>query len=294
MNFLKKIKKALYDYLDPYGYPSLNLYKRVKSHQFSSRNLSFFEEILDKLRRTFWTKIAKKHPGFACCYKKIYKESENINIKKIQKNGFVEIKDFLVEEDFLYIKNEVQEKINSVHNSKYFEFKKTNKGDFDLSKYSQELINKQIITTTKFFFGKELKPRIFLNYIYSENGENDFCPNSNWHADRFIPCINGLYFPLGCDWLPFERLVMSPYIKNDKELTYRQNHYPILEDKNLKKYTSLCPPNTLIIGFHHIFHRRSVLNSPGARATIFLEWYRQFNRIELIKSSFKENLFMKS
>ena len=30
MNFLKKIKKALYDYLDPYGYPSLNLYKRVK------------------------------------------------------------------------------------------------------------------------------------------------------------------------------------------------------------------------------------------------------------------------
>ena len=83
---------------------------------------------------------------------------------------------------------------------------------------------------------------------------------------------------------------MSPQIKNDKQAMYLQSHYPILKIDNTKKYLSICPPNTLILGFHHILHRRLILKEPGSKVTVFLEWYRSFNRFELIKSSLK-NLF---
>ena len=289
-NKLSKVKKRIYDYLDHGGYPSLNLYKRRKSKQFFVRNLNKLDEFIDKFRRIFWTNIAKKHPAFACCYKKNYKKSNNTYFREIQKNGFVEIKNFLNKKDFAYVNNEVKKSINIISKNNPFELETANKGYHPLSSHSQNLINKKLAPTIKCCFGKELKPKISLNYISSNDGENDFCNTSNWHADRFIPCINALYFPLGCDWLPFERLIMSPQIINDEQAMYLQSHYPVLKNKNTKKYLSICPPNTLILGFHHILHRRSILKEPGSRVTVFLEWYRSFNRFELIKSSLK-NLF---
>ena len=284
---IKEIKKKVYKYLDPTGYPRCNLYKRSKINDFTIRNLSKWDENLDKFRRKFWTFIAKRHQPFSCCYSKDYLESSNESFKEIQKNGFVEIKDFLKPEDFDFVCKEFESRIEKIKKEDIF--KGANKGYHRISNESSEIINDTLSPLIKCCFGKYLSPLISLNLILSQNGQNDLCSTANWHADRFIPCINALYFPFGCDWLPFQRLISSPYIKDDNDAMARQTHYKELTgEANI--YKSICPPNTLIIGFHHILHRRSDIETPGQRICVFLEWYRSFNRIELLKS-FSKSFF---
>ena len=95
--------------------------------------------------------------------------------------------------------------------------------------------------------------------------------------------------------MTFERLITSPLIENDTKAKSLQNHYRDINQiyKNAKTYKSICPENTLISGFHHIFHRRTPISSPGKRSTIFISWYDSFGRFSLIKSYIKNKIFKK-
>jgi len=49
-----------------------------------------------------------------------------------------------------------------------------------------------------------------------------------------------------------------------------------------KKFT--LPKNTMIVGTHHLQHRRSPIATPGKRVAIFLDFYELLTR-KVIKNS---------
>lgn len=155
----------------------------------------------------------------------------------------------------------------------------------------------QLNFLAKYFFGSNFIPNISLNVMQSLDGveHKAFKLTSLWDDDRFVPCLNALYFPFGFNSMPFERLITSPLIKNDSCAKKLQSHYLDIRDfiKNYKIFKSLCEKNTLFIGFHHILHRRSIINSPGKRITIFIDWYDSFTRFSLLKSYFKNKILKK-
>ena len=292
--FDQKVLKVPGGYFGVDSYPRLNIYKRMTQDNLFERNLSDFEEKIDRVRRFFWKEISKSHPPFASCYFKNYRESLNNNIREIQKYGFTVIENFLPNHELEILTDEINK---LEHNMLQKPIKGINYGYENLSQQSQDFINRQLEVFNFYFFGKGFKPTIQFNLIKSNDGiePNISRSTSLWHADRFIPCINGLYFPSGCSWMPFERIITSPLIENDVKAKFLQNHYKDINqiDKNAKTYKSICPKNTLIIGFHHIFHRRTPISSPGKRSTIFISWYDSFSRFSLIKSFIKNKILNK-
>ena len=288
--FLKKIKKnirLLINYLMPWlprnGYPSLNLHTR-KETGYLYRRMSNFDETIDKLRRSFWKFFAKKHEPFGCCYYRSFPLSKDPIYENLQINGFAKVENFLESDEIKFIQYSSRKISNKL---------KENNGagpDYGMRKLCEEgsdIISRKLSNFSKAAFLEDLAPRSIVNFIKSENGINDNADTAIWHADRFIPCINGLFFPFGCDWLPFERLLKSPYLGKDKDIMRLQQKYENIYDydRNSEIFQSFCKPNTLIIGFHHIMHRRSIIKNPGERLCIFIEWYNVFNRAKLIKSA---------
>ncbi len=286
--FDKRVLKIPGGYFGIDKTPRLNLYKRLLNGEIRKRNLSKKDEIIDKYRRKFWTSISKRHAPFACCYFKNYEISKNKYLAEIQSKGYTVIENFIPENQYdVFSKN--LRLLESELLSKKIEG--PNYGYIPLEKRDQKVIYKELKPIINYFFGKGFYPQINLNVYRSLDGSEPYSLRSTnlWHADRFIPCINALYFPFGCSWMPFERLETSPYIDGDEHAKKLQSHYDDINqfENDPQIYQSLCPENSMIIGFHHILHRRSIINSPGQRTTVFLDWYDSFGRISRIKSAFK-------
>ena len=304
---LKKIKDFFSNIITSDTYPTLRLNK-VFSIRVEYAYPSFYGTLkentiikfFDNIRIIFWSKIAKLHPGFECCYYKNYKISNNKYIKQIQRNGFVEIENFISKkEDFEIISKECLEikKTNKEYNQKSRTDKLVNAGYFPLTKKSYEILNKYLNKYTKEFFGQKTFPKIFANLQFSFSGKGEKNRNDGtvfWHADRFIPTINAQFYPFGSDgWMPTQRIVKSPYIANHEEAKKLQYHYENLDDyskESFEIFSPVCKPNTAIIAFHHILHRKYPISSKGERFMIFVTYYRAFTKKKLIKSALM-NLF---
>lgn len=146
------------------------------------------------------------------------------------------------------------------------------------------------------FFPKPMKEKKFskiyvgMRIDYSFNGIDSSPQTANWHVDRFIPTINAIYFPSGCNWGEFEKDIGDPLITSDDVNFYindpkkekkipeaiRENYYFKFKDRKKKKFT--LQKNTMYLGTHHMQHRRSPISTPGKRIAIFIDFYDFFTR----------------
>ena len=298
------MKKLFIKILKSDTYPSLRLreifsipVERTYPPKLETLKENFFLKFIDLTRIIFWTNIAKLQKGFECCYYENYKLFKNKYLQKMQKEGFVEINNFIKEEkDFKVIEQEClnikEAKINSSQgiNKK----KLVNLGYSNLSEQSYRIINKYLNSFTKELFNKNINPKIFANYQFSKNGfgEEDYQDGTvDWHADRFIPCVNAQFYPFGSDgWMPTQRLITSPFIggiEGAKKLQYSYTNLKDFTNKDHKIFSPKCPPNTLILAFHHIMHRKFPIKTKGERFMIFITHYSTFTKRELLKSALK-------
>ena len=287
-------------------YPSLRL-RKIFSITVEKTYPPIFNEIksnpiisfIDNTRVLFWSFIARQHDGFECCYYKKYKESENIHVKKMQENGFVVINDFISDANqYLKIKNEcleLKDKLLSEKDNLEYKNNLKNLGYHKLKPDSYEIINEQLNLYTKELFRTKTYPKIFANLQISKNPDLEI-DNSDatvhWHADRFIPCVNAQYYPFGCDdWMPTQRIIKSPYIdgiEGAKKLQVFYRNLNDLPDKKPSVFTPVLNPNTLILAFHHVYHRKAPIKSSGERFMIFITHYNTFTKRNLIKSAIKK------
>ena len=59
--------------------------------------------------------------------------------------------------------------------------------------------------------------------------------------------------------MPTQRIIKSPLINGINEIKSLQKHYLDIKELPIKEkevFTPICKPNTLILAFHHIFHRK--------------------------------------
>lgn len=256
---------------------------------------SWISTHLNKTRIRFWTYIAKKNNNFNNIYM-----SSTTNFKSdkcldhLISDGTVKIDNFLKDDD-LHIFNAYIDKQRTLFYDK-FNSLKSDDNYFWFNEYASlpvELYNlmSQKISTLVFpFFGKTINnPTINVNFQKSESHSFREDCTSYWHADRFIPCLAAQYYPFGADWMPTQRVKMSPKITNIEHAFMLQYHYldikdfPLYDDNNI--ISQICQPNTLYLSWHHIPHRRAITNRPGERFTIFFDFYNSFTRKDLIKNA---------
>jgi hypothetical protein len=255
---------------------------RGKVFRWLSRRKTFFH-----FRARYWKKVAIGHPPFKYFY------TDNLGdlplsdkCRRIAEKGFVEIEDFLPQEDLFTVQDEVRALIAT---SKQTGNEHLSTKDFAITK--KEIIdrfNKFLEPHVHEFFGDGASLRsIYGQEMISKDGNDPGGGTSLWHADRFIPVINGVYFPFGCDWAPFERLKASPIITN-QVVEYSRHHFMDLPSElvPLGTYQSMVPPNTLIIGMHHILHRRGPYITPGRRVALYPCWYNSFTAKHLRQGRF--------
>ena len=300
LNFLlgkfRRLRKSLFG-VD--GYPSLwftsaDLQRPYKlavpseTTKPSSIALSFNEA-----RIRFWTTAAQKHRGFTGIYNNkapIFDSSSTIS--RLMLDGTVKLENFLDESEFEAFSSIMRQQ-KAVFDQKFY---KQGCDSIWLNEYAAlpnelyKLIALKVNELIHPIFEKNvLNPTACINY--QKSGSNSFRNDctSYWHADRFVPCLNAQYYPFGCDWMPLQRIKMSakiPSIAHARELQYHYldiNDCPLFHGNDI--ISQLCSPNTLYLSWHHIMHRRSTVNAPGERFTIFLTYYNSFTRKDLLKSA---------
>jgi hypothetical protein len=277
--------------------------KKIEIDDYVGINISKKFEILNKikifneLRYKFWTDKAKAYKPFQPYYSRVALEEILLNneidsnIKNILMDGSAEVSNFADDINFfnkvkdycnIYI-HECQNK--TIPNRGYFQSK------------APEWISESLIRGLKNyyqFFFPDLTARmdsveVHLRYEYSETGKDISLDESKWHFDRFIPTLNAIWFPLGARWACFEKVIGSPIIDGHLLRVIQNSDQGLISDYclnellsnqyHIKKYN--VPENTLIIGSHHMPHRRSPYNSPGERLAIFIVNYNYFTRSDL-------------
>ena len=139
----------------------------------------------------------------------------------------------------------------------------------------------------QFFFNNRAigSPIIDIRIDWSEDG-NDPSPEgtAGWHIDRFLPTLNAIYFPYGAEWGVFEKDFGNPIINQNDLDSYLD--FSVREDGDPVKYIyrdlgrspKLCSAsaNEMVVGTHHLQHRRSPYKTPGERVAVFIDHYNFF------------------
>jgi hypothetical protein len=242
--------------------------------------------------------------------------------QSLERNGYVVIKNFLNDDDFNYvinvcqkIENEKKFKIKNygkkeVHSLDFFE--NDEKKDLDISQvkniFLEKLINSEIINDVFKILKIDKKQFQNLSYekiIVGKNFIDDGDEDSQFHSDRFYPCIkifyylndnkteNGafeyiskshkftlkrvvheyLYSLLICGKKIFKSLILL----FDYELKNNRITFSSKKIKNLYGLNSIvvceAPKNSLIICNNKGFHKRGTLNSNTSRTHLRMNLY---------------------
>jgi hypothetical protein len=272
-NSIRIARKVLYRY----RYDNFPQLKSMTSSG-STRNpkISSFDLIKSKT----WINIAKRGALSGFYDKSEYK---NKYLQEIKTKGFTVIENFLGKS--LLDEHSAAFQVYDPHDRDYFECwtPLVNSAVIDMI---DKTILKEVIGELKI---SKPYPRSLLNYVRSDTSPQHTEGVSDWHCDRYIPCLKGLYFPEGCDWMPFERLIMSTKEALTLPLTMMKTHFEYLPNQLLRKptYTSYVKPDTFILCMNSIFHRRSSMDETkqGTRKILFMDWNNQFNRQDLLLSA---------
>ena len=255
--------------------------------------------LIQKMRIKYWTSIASKYEPFKPFYINEEREraiSDNSKlfkgIKNIYKNGYSVCSDFLEDEDLIRIKEYIYKiKIDPDKNSGYIT-------ENVPSMISDKIIEKLEPYYSHFFPNYDFSinpPSLIIRIDYSKNGIDPAPITANWHVDRFIPTLNAIYFPEGSDWGSFEKDTGNPVIDNnyiEYFSKFRQSTANITDlrdakykDLNSSRRLFNLSKNSLLIGTHHMQHRRSPYFEPGKRVAIFIDFYNVLTRSDLKKSA---------
>jgi len=292
---LKKIIHRLFIFVD-----SIGAYDRYVPMGFPKYRFLTNRSFIQKLRIKMWTRIAKDYQPFKPFYSKearetVFKIEKNTHVLDYYKNGTAVIENALS-------KNSV-EAINNIVRS--FDLSRDTESNYyqcDLKKVAPDVCRDIIHTLQPFY--KTLFPHIDiderfdrfgtvqLRVDFSVSGKDFGIATANWHPDRFVPTLNAIWFPSGADWGEFEKDVGDPIINDDDIESYinyrdlnsgdgelRDFAYANLGRKK-KKFT--VEPNSLVVGTHHIQHRRSPFDKPGMRVGVFIDHYNIFSRYDLL------------
>lgn len=300
LRFYKSVRIALFGF-DNYPslwFTSLTAFDRKASHPLCVPPISKPPTrptlLFNDLRVRIWSYIAKKVPGFKAYYPSklgINYYPENPILDDLNKKGTSIIQNFLSAEEYKFFMHTLDPLITTFK-SEYTQSKNHDEYWYNAYKPLPEELNKilntKISPIIKPIFKKSTSPYIAVNYQKCESSKYYHDCTTYWHCDRFIPCIVIMYYPIGADWMPTQRVQMSPQIPSHQYAKGLQYHYNDINDyapsfgKDI--LSQICKPNTLYISFHHIMHRRSVTNRPGERLTIFIDYYNEFTRANLLSS----------
>jgi hypothetical protein len=246
-----------------------------------------FIPFFQRLRVKYWSAIAMKYEPFAPFYSKVKREKIlakesplSRDIKNIYENGFSLCENFLSKSALL----EIKEKIKDI------KLDENLRAGFQVETLPVNTINEILRTLEPFykhFFPyaniQETPPSMIIRIDYSTTGIDPSPITANWHVDRFIPTLNAIFFPEGSDWGSFEKDVGSPII-SEKYIEYYSKFRPTssknketrdleYKDLNGEKKIFDVAPNSLLIGSHHMQHRRTPYTQPGKRVAIFIDFY---------------------
>jgi hypothetical protein len=256
------------------------------------------------LRLKYWHKIAAKYPPFKPFFdfnaltKILNSRWIKKEVKDIYRSGTCSLSNVLNQKERKLLNsfiNKIELDINDTIGMNFIQLKLPP----SMKSIEQKLIKKLSPFYETFFplphrLNNHSKIYIGLRIDFSEDGVDASPPTANWHADRFIPTINAIYFPYANSWGVFEKDIGCPliterdfdYYLNTKRLSgkidqsSRENLYVDVGRKK-KRFTNKA--NTMIVGTHHLQHRRSPYNKPGKRIGIFIDHYDFFDQSYLTK-----------
>ena len=257
-------------------------------------------------RIKYWHKKASNFPPFLPFFNadELRRAQENTllnsKVRDIYKSGSAVIDNVLSQEDINLVNN-FSDSLQLKAGRTYIQ---TNLPS-SLNEVRNKIL-KKIEPIYRHFYPKKIDENSLQNIIvalridYSFDGIDQSDPTGNWHVDRFVPCINAIYFPNGSNWSAFEKDVGSPLITS-KDLKYyiddvqkkkktpkeeRDKLYVQFQERFKKVFT--LENNNMIVGTHHMQHRRGPHNLPGKRIAIFTHFYNFFTRKDLLSLS-KQN-----
>ena len=289
-DFFKKSRyiNSIYYTFTADNFPSLNLLSTGQPNKQEngviSPVLNSIEVFLDRIRTSFWSFIARRSRST----KMFYQEPSTITnipneLKPLFEDGCIVIENVLSEEDYKVFEAKCHQMIGQTEvNGDITETYQTI--DFaplaqSLQKYTDSLLS------------SSLEARLQFSYIKSESGSEVHMEGFNtWHVDRFVPYMKALYFPLGCNWMPFERVKMAPSKFAEMfSVEQQQKHYFDLPEEFSSSDILQCyvKPNTIVLGYNNILHRRSPIEIPGERSVVYMDWTQSFTHKQLITGLFR-------
>ena len=270
------------------NFPSLNLLSignpTKQENNVISPVLNSFEVFLDRIRTSFWGFIARRSRST----KTFYQEPSTITnlpneLRPLFEDGYIVVENVLSEEDYKVFEAKCHQMIDQIEIN----------GDitetYDIINFTPLAQSLQKYTDS--LLVSSLEARLNFSYIKSESGrEVDMKGFNTWHVDRFIPYMKALYFPLGCDWMPFERVKMAPTkfteIFSEEQ---QKKHYVDLPEEFASSdiFKFYVKPNCLVLGYNNMLHRRSPIETPGERAVVYMDWTQSFTYKQLITGLFR-------
>ncbi len=296
MNEMKLIMRLLIKYRFNWRTVSknlrgLDLYPKLQRGVLPSQRRNPKHSVWDKIKSKFWRYLASKSSGLSYCYGKPLNENLPIVFVELIEKGYSQKTNFLNDDEYNKILNMIKKykAKDTVHESTWY----------TLSKEVSEIFDQKLKDVTSAFFAKDVNSRALLHLQHSLSGNLSDVENSDphvldWHCDRYIPCMKAIYFPEGCSWLPFEIIeTSSPSFLSKVSLRTMKTFYKELppELQKYKRFQGYVEPNTLLLVFPHVFHRRSEMNGPGERKAIFFDWWSSFTYGDLIMQGLFKNRF---
>lgn len=289
--FVKNVFKSDYDNYVPYFWRKNSLLEILKLE-----NIKFIR----RLRIKYWHKKASNYPPF----KPFFNEDDLRNaqqnnllaseVRDIYKFGSAVIGSVLSKNDINLI-NKFANSLALKSDNNYVQVELPS----SLSEV-RNLILKKLQPIYEHFVSIHVHEKKFSSiYVgiridYSIDGIDSSPKTANWHVDRFLPTINAIYFPNGASWGQFEKDFGNPLI-TEKDIEYyvndskknkktpeeiRDKYYVQFNNRYKKKFT--LKDNHMIVGTHHMQHRRSPIYSPGKRVAIFIDHYNFLTRGDLL------------
>ena len=292
---MKSLLKCTYDDYVPYFWSKDSILTKFKLEK---------SNLIRSLRVKYWHKIASKYPPFSPFFdnalrNKKLSDCTNENIRDIYKSGTTTIKNILNENDLKILSDFISTK-ELKSNINYIQFELTKSTSF----IRQKILKKLFPIYDNFFplphrNNDHEKIYVGVRVDFSHDGIDASPATANWHADRFVPTINAIYFPFGSNWGEFEKDIGSPVITQEDfqyyvsarrlnsptDENYRDQLYYPSKQRVSRKFT--LKNNTMLVGTHHIQHRRSPIKTKGQRIAIFIDHYNFFTRHHLKANSLR-------
>jgi len=290
IKLIKNFFNINYDEYVPYRCREYSLYYFLRLD-----NLKFFRKNMIK----YWHKKASAYEPFSPYFNKDkltkYQKDMSLpeDVRNIYKSGSSTIENVLSATSLKFL-NQFCNTLDLNSNNNYVQVELPQ----SLENIRHEILNKLRPVHDHFFFNvlsqkKNSKIYVGVRIDYSFDGVDSSPVTANWHVDRFLPTLNAIFFPNGSNWGEFEKDVGNPLI-TEKDIEYyindkkkdkktpeqiRDNLYVNINGRTKKKFS--VKENTMVVGTHHLQHRRSPFNKPGKRVAIFIDYYNFFSRKDL-------------